>query len=282
MKRFFTLLTIGCLTALTSGLQACYEPIPEDLFDHHYHAIVLTHGEGNRLEMARQFVRHNCVTTLQVADLMELLQAGGNRLELARAAYSSTVDPESYILLMDLLYGHNNRQALYQFIQSQQRNGNRRGGYRDHRDRDDDWDDRDDDYEDEWDDDRWDDDDRYRGNRDRSRGRGQAYGHGRRRGASVQVQVLSPFEEVMLILQQERDPSRRDYIARRFVSSHRVCTEEVILMMNHLNGAQRIMRFAKHSYGFVSDPYQYRQVIAHIPGRSRQAEFRTWLHWQRG
>lgn len=279
MNRLFTLLSIGILTFSTSGLYACYEPMPDDLFDHYYHDIVLTHGEGHKLEMARQLVRHNCVTTLQVADLMELLQGGGNRLGLARAAYNSTVDPEGYMLLVDLVYGLNNRQALLQFIRSRERNRNRGSSYRGQRDYDDDWDDH---YDDDWDDDRWDDDDRYRGNR--GRGRGQARGNrgqGRGRGRAVQTRYVNPFDEVVLILRSERDPSRREIVARRFVSSHRVCTEEVIFLMNHLNGPQRMMSFAKYSYSFVSDPFQYRQVIGHIPGRSRQAEFRTWLHWQR-
>ena len=262
MKNALLSIVLSSLTCFSSTLYACYDPIPDDLFDHHYHTIVLTHGDGNRLEMARQFVRHNCVTTLQVAGLMELLQGGGNRLELARAAYNSTVDSEGYMLLVDLVYGHDNRQALLSFIRSRERGGNRGGSYRDQRDFDNDQDD-------DWD------DDRYRGNRGGARGR--ARGHS---GRPVQRQMLSPFDEVLLILSEERNPSRREYIARRFVTSYRVCTEEVILLMSHLNGAQRITNFAKYSYSFVSDPFQYRQVIGYIPGRSNQSEFRTWLHWQ--
>ena len=276
MRIVYLSILLWSLSGLSSTVYACYEPLPDDLFDHNYHAIVLTHGDGNRLEMSRQLVRHNCVTTLQVADLMELLQGGGNRLELARAAYSSTVDPENYLLLMDLLYGHGHRQELFRFIHSQPQR-------REQRRRNDDWD-RDD--WDDWDDDRreerrWDDDDDDYQVRERGRGHSQR-GRSRRGGPSPRAVYLSPFEEVMLIIQSERDATRREYVARRYVSSHRVCTEEIMILMDHLQGSRRKLLLAKHGYQFVSDPHQYRQVIAHIPGRSHQSEFRTWLHWQRG
>jgi hypothetical protein len=56
--------------------------MPEEIFDQHYRFLSETRSAGERLEMSRQLARNNCLTTLQIADLMDLFPHDGQRLEL--------------------------------------------------------------------------------------------------------------------------------------------------------------------------------------------------------
>lgn len=254
----------------------CFDAMPDRIFDQHYRAISNTNGDGNRLEMSRQLVRNNCVSTVQVADLMQLLNSEGNRLELARSGYQSVSDPENYISLTDLLNSSGNRQELYRWTQSRQqqsygsdsRDDRRRG---DNRHRVDDWD-------------HWDDDDRHRQGRGRQRydqgrgnGYGQSRGRGNSRGRSPRAHMLTPLQRVVMEMDWERNNASKGLIMRRYVIANPVCTRDVVQLLSRIQSPQQQLASAKHAFRFVIDPGQYRQVLGAIQSRRHQSEMRAWL-----
>lgn len=277
MRALRLILILPFLVTLSSLEARCFDAMPDRIFDQHYRAIENTNGDGNRLEMSRQLVRNNCVATIQVADLMQLLNSEGNRLELARSGYQSVVDPENYISLTELLNSSGNRQELYRWTQSQQQQSYGYGS-RDNRRRnenrgsDDDWD--------EW----GDDDDRNRQGRGRQRanqGRGNAYGHsrgrGNSRGRSPRAARLTPLQRTVMEMDWERNNASKGLIMRRYVIANPVCTRDVVQLLSRIQSPQQQIASAKHAFRFVSDPGQYRQVLGAVRSRRHQSELRAWL-----
>lgn len=280
MRTSRLILVLPLLLAAGSLSARCYDAMPERIFDQHYRAIANTNGDGNRLEMSRQLVRNYCVSTVQVADLMQLLNSEGNRLELARSGYQSVVDPENYVSLTDLLNSAGNRQELYRWTQSQSqsqvrypydplpptRGDDRRGDNR----RGNDWDDCDD-----WDDD----DDRGRRN-DRGRGNngyGNSRGRGNNRGRNARPARLTPLQQTVIQIERERNSASQGLIMRRYVNANPVCTRDVVVMLSGIQSPQQQLASAKHAFRYVSDPGQYRQVLGAIQSRRHQSEMRAWL-----
>lgn len=277
MRALQLFLILPFLAILGSVDARCFDAMPDRIFDQHYRAISNTNGDGNRLEMSRQLVRNHCVATIQVADLMQLLNAEGNRLELARSGYQSVVDPENYISLTELLNSSGNRQELYRWTQSQSqaqyqssyqpdyRNEGRRDEFR-HGD-DNDWDE-------------WDDDDRNRRgryNQGRGNGYGQSRGRGNSRGRSPRARMLTPLERVVMEMDWERNNASKALIMRRYVIANPVCTRDVVQLLSRIQSPQQQLASAKHAFRFVSDPGRYRQVLGTIQSRRHQAEMRAWL-----
>lgn len=268
MRALRLILILPLLAALSSVEARCFDAMPDRVFDQHYRAISNTNGDGNRLEMSRQLVRNNCVSTVQVADLMQLLNSEGNRLELARSGYQSVVDPENYISLTELLNSSGNRQELYRWTQSQAQTQVRHQydplppGYRDDRRRDDR---RGDD---------WDDDDRGRSNQN---GYGNSRGRGNNRGRNSRSARLTPLQQTAIQIERERNSASQGLIMRRYVNANPVCTRDVVQLLSRIQSPQQQLASAKHAFRFVSDPGQYRQVLGVIQSRRHQSEMRAWL-----
>ena len=55
----------------------------------------------DRLKIARQVIRNNCVSTMQVRQMMDLMSFEDSKLRLAKFAWERVVDPQSYYLLND-------------------------------------------------------------------------------------------------------------------------------------------------------------------------------------
>lgn len=279
MRALQLILILPFLAILGPVNARCFDAMPDQIFDQHYRAISNTNGDGNRLEMSRQLVRNYCVSTVQVADLMQLLNSEGNRLELARSGYQSVVDPENYISLTELLNSSGNRQELYRWTQSQyQGQPSYQPDDRDERRRDEFI------YGDDDDCDEWDDDDRNRQGRGRQRtnqGRGNAYGQsrgrGNGRGRSPRARMLTPLERVVMEMDWERNNASKALIMRRYVIANPVCTRDVMQLLSRIQSPQQQLASAKHAFRFVSDPGRYRQVLGTIQSRRHQAEMRAWL-----
>lgn len=269
MRALQLILILPFLATLSSLEARCFDAMPDRVFDQHYRAISNTNGDGNRLDMSRQLVRNNCVSTVQVADLMQLLNSEGNRLELARSGYQSVSDPENYISLTDLLNSSGNRQELYRWTQSQSQTS----------------------YQPDYRDDRrrnefryGDDDDRNRQERGRQRanqGRGNTYGQSRSRGngrgRSPRAYRLTPLERTVMEMDQERNIASKGLIMRRYVIANPVCTRDVVQLLSRIQSPQQQLASARHAFRFVSDPGQYRQVLGAIRSRRHQSELRAWL-----
>lgn len=72
--------------------------------------------ESTRMEIARQLIRDRFLTTAQVMSLMELFDFDSNRLEIAKFAYSRTVDRERYHQTYSMFTFDSNVRELSRFI----------------------------------------------------------------------------------------------------------------------------------------------------------------------
>ncbi|MBC7946568.1 MAG: DUF4476 domain-containing protein [Chitinophagaceae bacterium] len=74
--------------------------------------------ETNKLKSATQIVRTNNLTSLQVKQLVHLFGFEGNKLELAKQAYQSTVDKKNYFMVQDELSFSSSKEELNRYIRN--------------------------------------------------------------------------------------------------------------------------------------------------------------------
>lgn len=76
-----------------------YNVMSQQAFSYLKSTIANTGFDSSKLDIAKQAVRTNRVTSMQVYELMLLLSFESKRLELAKYAYANTVDKESYYVV---------------------------------------------------------------------------------------------------------------------------------------------------------------------------------------
>ncbi|MEE4176530.1 MAG: DUF4476 domain-containing protein [Bacteroides sp.] len=76
--------------------------------------------ENSRLDLARQAVSNNHVTSAQVRELMDLFSFESNRLKLAKMAYAHTVDPRNFFVVHQAFRFSSSSRELNRFIASNQ------------------------------------------------------------------------------------------------------------------------------------------------------------------
>ncbi len=74
--------------------------------------------EETRVEILKSFLRHNCVWTRDLKELLGLFTFDDNRLELAKFAYDYTHDLSSYAEVAEALTFTHHRQELVRYISS--------------------------------------------------------------------------------------------------------------------------------------------------------------------
>ncbi len=244
------------------AVPACYTPMANQSFEQHFRVISSTFGSSTQLEMSRQLVRTYCVATHQVADLMGLLYTDAQRLELARSAFPSVVDPEQFITLADLMFSSSSRQELYSLMQ-------RSAGpvieshqmpvpvptypYQAPHPR---WDDdHDDHYDQDYDD--------------------RPYQHTPR--YQPRTRNINTLGQVIAHMRREPRQHRQLLLAQNYVSRHSVNTAQVVRLMRELRYDQSRLTLAQYSFHFVTDRHQYRQVIGALDQPRHKAEMRAWL-----
>lgn len=78
--------------------------------------------EGNKVKSASQVISGNYFTSLQVKQLLQLFTFESNKLDLAKQAYSKTVDPGKYMSVVGDVFSYNSsRDELFRFIRGNQR-----------------------------------------------------------------------------------------------------------------------------------------------------------------
>jgi hypothetical protein len=75
--------------------------------------------ENTRVSTAKQIIDRNYFTSRQVRDLMLLFTFENNRLDIAKYAYSKTVDKGNYFIVNDAFTMNNNKEELSRFIREQ-------------------------------------------------------------------------------------------------------------------------------------------------------------------
>jgi len=72
--------------------------------------------ESNKLDIAKQALSMNWVTSSQVRQLLYLFSFESSKLELAKYAFSSTIDPENYFMVHDAFNFSSSSRELNNFI----------------------------------------------------------------------------------------------------------------------------------------------------------------------
>ncbi len=76
--------------------------------------------EANRLQSTKFIIDKNNFTTQQVKELMQLFTFENNKLEVAKYAYSKTVDKRNYYLVNEELTFSSSKEELARFIKSRE------------------------------------------------------------------------------------------------------------------------------------------------------------------
>ena len=80
-------------------------------------SVISKNFEHSKLQIARQAIASNHVTTKQVSELMQLLTFESSRLELAEQAYEHTIDKQNYYQVNDSFTFESSISELNHFIQ---------------------------------------------------------------------------------------------------------------------------------------------------------------------
>jgi len=93
-----------------------YFPVTDDEFFRLRDAIARRTFESSRVEMSRQLLRDRRFTSAQVASLLEVFSFESSRLEVAKFAYSRTVDPHRYYVVYSAFTFESSIVELSRFI----------------------------------------------------------------------------------------------------------------------------------------------------------------------
>jgi len=74
--------------------------------------------ESNKLKSAIQIVKTNSLTSAQVKEMALLFSFENNKLELAKQAYTNTVDKRNYYILNDVFSFSNSKDELNRYIRN--------------------------------------------------------------------------------------------------------------------------------------------------------------------
>ena len=74
--------------------------------------------ENNRTKSASQIISTNYFTSSQVKQLLQLFTFENNKLDLAKQAYSKTVDPKNYFMINDVFSFSSSKDELARYIRS--------------------------------------------------------------------------------------------------------------------------------------------------------------------
>jgi hypothetical protein len=75
-------------------------------------------SENNKVKSATQVISTNYFTAVQVKQMLQLFSMENTKLDLAKQAYSKTVDPINYFILNDVFSSNNSKDELARFIRN--------------------------------------------------------------------------------------------------------------------------------------------------------------------
>ena len=75
-------------------------------------------SESNKMKSATQIINTNLFTTVQVKQMLQMFSFENNKLDLAKLAYSKTIDQKNYFMINDVFSFNSSRDELARFIRS--------------------------------------------------------------------------------------------------------------------------------------------------------------------
>ena len=94
-----------------------YRGVSEQEFGQMREQLKRQHFENARLDMAKQLVDRNYLSSRQVHQLLQLFSFENNKLELAKSAYRNTTDKNNFFLVYDVFAFDRSREELTQYIE---------------------------------------------------------------------------------------------------------------------------------------------------------------------
>lgn len=138
MKKLLYLTAFVFIT-LNTNAQDCQIPVSSVVFQQKYNQLTTIRGDQRKLNMATEFVNHNCLLSYQVKQIAEIFHDDYTRLSFTQVAYKHVVDKDNFYDVYDafsyfsvvmrlhdyVLYsenpqygsqrGHHNRHDYYEF-----------------------------------------------------------------------------------------------------------------------------------------------------------------------
>jgi hypothetical protein len=96
-----------------------YDEMSESAFNQAKESLKREWFENTRLSTAKQIIDRNYFTSRQVKELVLLFTFENNRLDIAKYAYSKTVDKGNYFIMNDAFSMNKNKEELNNFIREQ-------------------------------------------------------------------------------------------------------------------------------------------------------------------
>lgn len=116
MKEDYDVFLIGVANSERQKKLNCSVAISENELTEIITAIKKGAYEPDRIKIAKDKVIGNCLNTLQVEKLLNLFSHDREKMELAKVAYSVTVDKENYKILTENFYFSENKKEFLNFI----------------------------------------------------------------------------------------------------------------------------------------------------------------------
>lgn len=104
-------------TSTTTSTSAC-QPMASSNFSELLEAIGDQYTEENRLSVAKDGVKNECVNANQVSQIMKVFFSESSRLEFAKFAYTRTSDKDKYFRVHDAFFSQNSVKELSNYINS--------------------------------------------------------------------------------------------------------------------------------------------------------------------
>ena len=134
MKHLYLLLTI-LLISLSAHSQNCTAPVSGMVFKQKYSQLSAMRQDQQRLSVATEFARKNCLLTYQVKQVAELFNDDITRLGFIQDAYPAIFDKENMYDLYDAFAYFSTAMRLHDFIDGMSPRDNRRNDYSGNRER---------------------------------------------------------------------------------------------------------------------------------------------------
>jgi hypothetical protein len=97
----------------------CFGPMPSYDFEQANRIMARTRFANTQKQLFRQIVDQNCLLTEQIGVLLNHFSFENDKLEMAKYAWHSALDPERYYLITDQFRFENSKSNLLGYIQSQ-------------------------------------------------------------------------------------------------------------------------------------------------------------------
>lgn len=89
----FSIFTIGAFAQSTKN---CVTPISNYVFSQQFSNISSRNGEAQKLAIAKNIAKNNCLSTTQIKQIAELFENDYNRLSFVQEAYANTTDKDNF------------------------------------------------------------------------------------------------------------------------------------------------------------------------------------------